>query len=413
MKVKEMRSSYLVDGEELDCLDLKALIVTKGVKVSRTVYEEFGRNHRLYPDPLTCNCLILPDSTIVQMTDLALHMRYLKTAILLEAIRNIRYTVRLRTPFSLVVSPEGRPVLLHNDQFVTEVSFPRASRFYQQQTASGLPYLGNAVLQGMDFLSFQCLWPCHFAKLGHACQFCYSGGVAERLAKRKKPEPPVPTPRDVAEIVDFAVSKEKSARHIQITGGSTMNTQAECRMIVEYLSEIDRVVGVKNIPGEILVYTTPPQDPTEVDQVFAAGADRVACSMEVWDEELAKIITPGKARFTGRDRHVRCLTYIAEKYGPNRACTSFVVGVEPAESYLAGAEYLAQRGIVPIASIWIPFGRPVMGKMEAPGLEYYRRVKEGLAEIYEKYGIEPPGSVGLNVCLCRDVWNHRLEINAT
>lgn len=406
-----MYTSFSVGGEKLDSLDLKVLIVTKGVKVSRNVYEQFGKTHRIYPDPLTCNCLFLPDGTIVQMTDLALHMQYLKTAILLAVLRNLKYTVRLRTPFTLDVSPDGRPILLHEGSLVTEVSFPPASRFYEQRTSSGLPYLGNAVLQGVDFLSFQCLWPCQFAKAGYACQFCYSGGVAERLAKKKKPEPPVPTPRDVAEIVEFAVRRERSARHVQITGGSTMNTQAECRLIVEYLSEIDRVVGLENIPGEILVYTTPPKDPTEVDQVFAAGADRVACSLEVWDEDLAKIITPGKATFTGRQRHVDCLTYIANKYGPNRACTSFVVGVEPVESFLAGAEYLAQRGIVPIASIWIPFGRPVLGKMEAPGLEYYRRVKEGLAVIYEKYRIEPPGSVGLNVCLCRDVWNHLLEIN--
>ncbi|MBN1505918.1 MAG: radical SAM protein [Sedimentisphaerales bacterium] len=403
---------FSVGGEKLDSLDLKALVVTKGVKVSRNVYERFGRTHRIYPDPLTCNCLILPDGTIVQMTDLALHMRYLKTAILLEALRSIRYTMRLRTPFTLDVSPAGRPVLLHDGTLVTEVSFPPASCFYEQRTSSGLPYLGNAVLQGLDFLSFQCLWPCQFARSGHACQFCYSGGVAERLARKRKPDPPVPTPRDVAEMVEFAVSQEKSASHIQITGGSTINTQAECRVIVEYLGEIDRIVGLGSIPGEILVYTTPPKDPTEVDQVFAAGADRIACSLEVWDEELAKVITPGKATFAGRQRYVDCLTYIAGKYGPNRACTSFVVGVEPVESYLAGAEYLAQRGIVPIASIWIPFGRPVTGKREAPGLEYYRRVKEGLAMIYEKYHIEPPGSVGLNVCLCRDVWNHRLEINA-
>ncbi|MBM4025231.1 MAG: hypothetical protein FJ280_07460 [Planctomycetes bacterium] len=407
-----MHQSFSIGGETLDSLDLKALIVAKGVKVSRNVYERFGRTHRIYPDPLTCNCLILPDGTIVQMTDLALHMRYLKTAILLEALRNIKYTMRLRTPFTLDLSSDGRPILLHDGALITEVSFPPASRFYEQRTSSGLPYLGNAVLQGLDFLSFQCLWPCQFAKTGHACQFCYSGGVVERLSKRKKPDPPVPTPRDAAEIVEFAVTKEKSASHIQITGGSTLNTQAECQRIVQYLSEIHRVVGLENITGEVLVYTTPPRDPTEVDQVFAAGADRIACSLEVWDKELAKIITPGKAKFTGRQRHVDCLTYIAGKYGPNRACTSFVVGVEPAESFLAGARYLAQRGIVPIASIWIPFGRPVMGKMEAPGLEYYRRVKEGLAGIYEDYDIEPPGSFGLNVCLCRDIWNHRSEINA-
>jgi len=221
--------------------------VTKGVKVSRSVYERFGKTHRIYPDPLTCNCLILPDGTIVQMTDLALHMRYLKTAILLEALRNIKYTMRLQTPFTLDLSQDGRPILLHNGTLVTEVSFPPASRFYEQRTSSDLPYLGNAVLQGMDFLSFQCLWPCQFAKTGHACQFCYSGGVAERLSKRNKPDPPVPTPRDAAEIVEFAVTKEKSASHIQITGGSTLNTQAECRVIVQYLSEIHRVVGLEMI----------------------------------------------------------------------------------------------------------------------------------------------------------------------
>jgi len=149
-----------------------------------------------------------------------------------------------------------------------------------------------------------------------------------------------------------------------------------------------------------------------VDQLFEAGASRVACSIEVWNEGLAQTITPGKWKFAGRQRYVDCLKYIASRYGPNRACSSFVVGLEPAESYLEGAEYLASHGIVPIASLWIPFGRPVMGRMQAPGLDFYRRIKEGLAHIYTKYDLEPPGSTGLNVCLCRDIWNRRSEIVA-
>ena len=404
---------YQIHGEPVDSLDLKALLVTRGVKVHGDIYRQFSASHRISPDPVKCNCLILPDGTIVQITDLALHMRYLKKAIILEALRQLKHTMRLRTPFTLEVTPDGKPVLLYQDTVVTEVTFPPASHFYQQQTSSCLPFLGNAVLQGMDVLAFQCLWPCEFARAGYACQFCYAGGMTERLAKQQHPNPPTPTPRDVAEITEFAIKTERSARHIQLTGGSTMNTQAECRTIVQYLDEIDRVVGLRNIPGEILIYTTPPSDPTEVDGVFTAGADRVICSLEVWDEELAKIVTPGKAKFIGRQRHLDCLTYIAEKYGPNKACSSFVVGIEPAESFLAGAEYLAERGIVPIASIWIPFGRPVVGKTEAPGLEFYQQVKEGLAAIYEKYHIEPPGSMGLNVCLCRDAWLHRSEINAS
>jgi hypothetical protein len=169
-------------------------------------------------------------------------------------------------------------------------------------------------------------------------------------------------------------------------------------------------VGLNNIPGEVLVYTTPPANPEAVDQVFEAGASRIACSLEVWSEELGQTITPGKRKFSGSQRYLDCLKYIARKYGPNKACSSFVVGIEPVDSYLEGAEYLAAYGIVPIASIWIPFGRPVMGRMKPPGLHYYRKVKEGLAEIYAKYRVEPPGSIGLNVCVCRDIWNHRSEI---
>lgn len=405
-----MLGKYHMNGDEIDSLDLKAMVVTKGVKVSNEVYKKFSKTNRIYPDPLTCNCLILPDETVVQMTDVALHLKYLKSAMSLQNLKQLRYFFQMNSPFRLEVSDSGKPVLLYNAEKVTEVDFPPESHFYERVTSGGLPYLGNAVLQGLDVVSFQCLWACDYARAGYPCQFCYSGGVFEQLARKNKPNPPVPTVRDAAEITDYAINKEKIAKYLQITGGSTMDPMAECGTIKGYLDEIDAVAGLKNIRGEVLVYTTPPRDPKVVDQLFYSGADRVACSFEVWDEELAKTITPGKYRFTGRKRNLDCLKYISKEFGPNKACSSFVVGVEPAESFLEGAEYLASEGIAPIASVWIPFGRPVLGKMQAPPVEYYRKVKERLAEIYTKYGIEPPGGIGFNVCLCRDAWNHRSEI---
>jgi hypothetical protein len=406
-----MLGQYRVNGETLDSLDLKVLLVTKGVKVSGRVYETFGRTHRLHPDPQTCNCLLLPDGTVVHLVDLAMHMGYVKKALSWEMLRSLRYVFQLRTPFSLEVADAGHPVLLWKGQEVTRVGFPPASRFYEQQTSSGLPFLGNAVLQGLDVLAFQCLWPCQYAQAGHACQFCYSGGLFERLARKGRPLPPTPSPHDVAQMVHYAVAVERAAKHIQLTGGSTLNTQAECAVVKGFLDEIEQVVGLKNIPGEILVYTTPPSDPAEVDQLFAAGADRIVCSLEVWDDRLARVVTPGKWKFAGRQRFLDCLKYIAKRYGPNRACSSFVVGLEPAETYLEAAKTLASEGIVPIASIWLPFGRPVQGRMRAPGLDYYRKIKQGLAHVYETYGIVPPGSNGLNVCLCRDVWNHLADLS--
>ena len=405
-----MLSKYSFDGHEIDSLDLKSLIVTRGVRVNDGVYKAFREEYRLNPNPLTCNCLILPDGTIAQLTDIAMHLRYLRQAMSLESLKQISTFFSGWKPFDLKVSDSGKAVLSYDGTKVTEVSFPKRSHFYEQKTSSGLPFLGNAVLQGVDTLAYQYLWPCEVARAGYACQFCYTGGISEQLAKQHKAELKIPTFRDAAEIFDYAVNKEKMAEYIQITGGSTMNPQAECHTISQLLDEIDSVAGLKNVRGEIIVFTTPPSDPKMLDQVFDSGADRVACSLELWDEKLAQIITPGKAKFTTRQRHVDALKYVAKEYGPNKACSTFVVGLEPVESFLEGAEALARDGIVAMASLWIPFGRPVMGNAKAPGLEYYQKVKLGLAEIYQKYGIVPPGGAGFNVDIDKDIWQHREEL---
>lgn len=402
-------SKYLFDGHEVDSLDLKSIIVTRGVKVNDQVYKEFRENYRVNPNPLTCNCLILPDGTIAQLTDIALHLRYIRQAMSLESLKQIGTFFQGWKPLDLRVSDSGRAELSFEGKLITEVSFPPRSHFYEQKTSSGLPFLGNAVLQGVDTLAYQYLWPCELARAGYSCQYCYTGGISEQLAKKHKPEPRIPSLRDAAEIFDYAVNKEKMAKYIQITGGSTMNPQAECRTISELLHEIDQVAGIKNV-RETIVFTTPPSDPKELDQVFDGGADRVACSLEVWDEKLAEIVTPGKVKFTTRKRHFDALKYIAKEYGPNKACSTFVVGLEPAESFLKGAETLARDGIVAMASLWIPFGRPVMGNAKAPALDYYQKVKFGLAEIYEQYGIIPPGGKGFNVDIDKDIWLHRSEL---
>ena len=105
------------------------------------------------------------------------------------------------------------------------------------------------LLLGNEYVAFQCLWPCDLAKAGYACQFCYAGAMMQRLARDNKPDAPTPSPCDVAEIVRFAIRQERTVAGVQITGGTTLNTQAECRLIVEYLNELDRVGRHRQHPG--------------------------------------------------------------------------------------------------------------------------------------------------------------------
>lgn len=165
----------------------------------------------------------------------------------------------------------------------------------------------------------------------------------------------------------------------------------------------------ENIKGDILLYITPPEDLSVIDEYFELGVNKIACSLELWDETLAKTVTPGKIAFTTRKRYLDVLEYIVNKHGTGKAFSNFIIGIEPFESLKKGATYLAQRAIIPTASIWMPMGRPVMDSMQTPNIDYYRKVKELFADLYKKYNLEPSECCGLNVCMERDIWNYSLQ----
>ena len=396
--------TYDVGGQAIDAIELKCLVVSRGLKVDKKVYRRFAQSHRLSVNPLCCNCFRLSDGTIVQLTDMGFHLGYLGGMLSWDNLKLLKYASELGTPFSLVLDGD-KAALLYNGAFVDHVTFPPATDFYRRKTERGLPYAGNTVLQGVDWVAFQCLWPCEYAAGGKPCQFCFSGADHEKLAASGKPLPCAVHPEDVAEIVQYAI-EHVGVNSVQITGGSTHSGQTEETHIRAYLEAIRRRVTP---PGEILLYLTPPERLAAIDEYFSLGASRIAASLEVWDEALAAEITPGKIAFTTRARYLDALEYTAGRHGPGSAFSNFIIGLEPFESLAEGAEYLASRGIIPTASVWMPMGRPVRGSMTAPDVDYYRRVKELFAELYLKYGLKPADCCGLNVCMERDIFRYATQ----
>ncbi len=393
---------FKLGNEMLDSVELKCMVVSRGLKIDQDVYKKLGGEFRINSNALTCNCFKLPDDTIVMATDIGFHLSSLASMFSWDNLKLFKYMGDMKTDFRIALSG-GTPVLLYRDREVTEIRFLLKTDFFRQKTSSGMPYMGNAVLQGCDWVAFQCLWPREYACAGKPCQYCFSGGQFEALARRHKPMPFIPTPEDVAEVINYAVEHD-GVSSVQITGGSTFDERTEERFITAYLEAINGRVGRDRLTGEILLYITPPKEREVIDRYFEMGADRIACSLEVWDDRLAEVITPGKREFTTKRRHLDTLTYIAEKYGPGRAFSNFIIGLEPFETLKEGAEYLAERGVIPSASVWMPFGKPVMGSMKPPNLSYYRQVKELFGELYIKYGLEPAGGCGLNVCVERDIY---------
>jgi len=396
-------NKYLYEGQEIDSVELKCLLVSRGLKVDKEVYRSFAKTNRLDINPVACDCLILSDGTIVQLTDMGFHLKYLSGILSWSNLKLLRYATQLGTDFSLKML-DGDLALFYKEELLDKPSLPPKTDFYKRTTVSDLPFLGNAVLQGLDWVAFQCLWPCEYAAAGKPCEYCFSGDYFEVLARKGKPLPAAAQARDVAEIINSAVAND-GCSHVQFTGGSTFDGIKEAEHLLGYLAALIDLPDF-HLDGELLLYITPPADNGLIDEYFTRGADRIACSLEVADEALAEKITAGKMTFTTRERHIDALTYIAATYGPGKAFSNFIIGIEPFESLEKGARALAERGVLPTSSTWMPMGRPVQGNMTPPDLDYYRRVKELFAELYTGYGLEPPVTRGLNVCTERDIWNY-------
>ena len=396
---------FNIGKEKADSVELKCLLISRGVRVDPSVYRRFGKTHRLNPSSLMCNSLILSDGTIVQLTDVSSHLKQLFQMFSWNNLKLMKHESELKTPFSIQLL-DDQAALFYEKEPVDFISFQKKTDFYKQKTSSGLSFLGNAVLQGCDFVAFQCLWSCEYAAKGKPCEYCFSGTQFETMEKKGKPLPEPVGSSDVVDIVRYAV-ENKDANSIQITGGSTFLDQTEYNYISGYMNALS--ASEIKLSGETLLYITPPKNNNYIDEYFALGADRIACSIEVWDAERAKRITPGKMHFTTRNRHLKSLEYIAEKHGRNKAFSNFIIGLEPVETLKEGATYLAERGIIPSASVWMPMGKPVLGNMKAPGLDFYREVKEMLAEIYVKHNLIPPGGCGLNVCVEKDIYMYTMS----
>lgn len=143
---------------DVDSVELKCMVVSQGVKIDQEVYKKLKSTFRIYPNALTCNCFKLPDETIVMATDLSFHLETLSSMFSWDNLKLFKYMSDMKTDFRISLV-DGMPVLRYQGHEVCPIQFMKGTDFYKQKTSSGMPFVGNSVLQGCDWVAFQCLWP--------------------------------------------------------------------------------------------------------------------------------------------------------------------------------------------------------------------------------------------------------------
>ncbi len=123
---------WQIESTEVDSVDLKSWVVTKGVKVQPQVYKCFSNSKRLSKNPLACNSFMLSDQTIVQLTDLSFHLSYLTGVLSWSQLKLLRYASQLQTPWIIDVIDE-KPALFYKKQLIDYITFFPKSGFYNQK----------------------------------------------------------------------------------------------------------------------------------------------------------------------------------------------------------------------------------------------------------------------------------------
>jgi len=240
-----------------------------------------------------------------------------------------------------------RDGLVVEDAMLEPIDRPR---FYDLETADGVPYEKLARLHGGNVLATTVVQTCiRYTASETRCRFCT---IEESL--RSGATTQVKRPAQLAEVAAAAVRLD-GVRQMVMTTGTSNGADRGARHLARCVRAVKAAVG--NLP--IQVQIEPPLDLDWIDRLGAAGADAIGIHIEAMDPDVRARWTPGKASVPV-ERYEEAWGRAVEVFGANRVSTYLLVGLgEDPDDLVAGAARLIERGVYPFV---VPY-RPLVGSL--------------------------------------------------
>jgi len=318
--------------------------------------------------------------------------------------------IKQGSPYTLDLV-EGKTWLVDGGVPVEQAFFSPLPSYYGKRTQRGtllekVVGAGPANCLNLNILSYCNSWKEHLP-----CKYCdYPPSFRSKGSFTKEGWLTQEGLDDIAEAVAMALQEVGHFTCMRIQSGSDPHGERpfenEVAQYVRVLETLQGVFGTPKVPAR-LVASAFPKDQSA--RVAKAGASGYEPHLEVWDPQAFEWVCPAKARYFGRDYWIQSAVDAVESFGRGNVCTQFVAGAELAgphglptpeaalESTLEGAEYFAQRGVVPVSIVlWVGRGSIFFrDKQTAPPLEYYVRLAQGFRDIRRRH------------CLASDINDYR------
>lgn len=244
---------------------------------------------------------------------------------------------------------DGARVLRDGADTGLDVEVVNRPRFYDLQTAGGVPYEKLARLHGRNVLATTVIQTCIRYAEDQRCRFC---SIEESL--RSGATTAVKRPAELAEVAEAAVHLDGVTQMVMTTGTSAGPDRG-----ARHLARCVRAVKAA-VPGlPIQVQCEPPADLAVVRELRDAGADAIGIHVESLDDDVRRRWMPGKATVP-LSQYREAWREAVRVFGRNQVSTYLLVGLgEDPDELIAGAAELIEMGVYPFV---VPF-RPHPGTL--------------------------------------------------
>jgi len=250
----------------------------------------------------------------------------------------------------------GISVIRRDGIVVSNIEFPRQPRFYDLQTADGIPYSQIATLHSSDVLATTLLQSCiRYGNRKTSCQFCAIGQslAAGKTILRK-------TPEQLAEVARAAVELD-GVKHMVMTTGTPNLTDRGAALLCESASAVKAVVDLP-IQGQC----EPPDDDVWFERMKAAGIASLGMHLEAVTQEVRDRIMPGKAGVP-MARYMDAFDAAVAVFGRGQVSTYILAGLgDTSEAILSVSEQLIAKGVYPFVVPFVPITDTPLANHPAP-----------------------------------------------
>jgi hypothetical protein len=247
----------------------------------------------------------------------------------------------------------------------TRVSCMPVPSYYNEMLSSGRP-VTEVIMTHADRMRISPLRGC-----SNRCQFC-DMGTAFPYQKAGISE--------IHDALGIALADSNiTPKHLLISGGTPKKEDEQ------YLDAVYEEI-IKKCPVPVDVMLAPREDESILERLRKWGCRGLSINLEINDEELAKKIMPEKYR-VGKDRYLKFIEKAVKVFGRGAVRSCVILGLEEAESTLAGVRSLAQVGCDPVLSSFKPLKETLLEDVLPPGSTSQEEIYEEAEKIVREYGV--------------------------